>query len=566
MAISGFSHKKLALFQALARQQGLKETKGFPVDPEKRSGPSQLSFAQEGLWVLQQIYPDDPAYNEHFALRIKGQLDEPALEWSLNQVVARHDVLRSTFAAVNGTTLQTPTPELFIPLIIEDVFKMPDADRQQAAMELAALEARTPFNLTNGPLVRTKLIRIRDDESQLLLTIHHIAIDGWSYGIFLREVAAAYEARVAGSTLDLPPLPAQYSDFARWQREHCEESQEAAELEYWTGQLAGASATTLVLRTSTAGSPNSAGRQMLLLEPTLKTGIQKLAQQSGTTVFMIWIAALTALMARYTGENDITTGTPTSVRPHRALEELIGIFVNTLALRVRFDHDATFQDLLRSVHATCIEAFAHQNVPFERVVQAIHSGHLHGGNPLFQTIFAINEVPHLSFGKLDVALVDVHNGGAKRDLNITLREDRNVSRISFEYRRAIFDDAAIQAMGQHLLTLLKSALQDVSQRISDLPLLTEEERRQVVEEWNRSEADYPQRCVPELFEEQVRRNPAAVAVEYEGERLSYRELNRRANQVGHYLRKQGVGPEVRVGICMERSLEMVVGLLGILKA
>ena len=565
MANSFSLSKKLTLFHALARQQGLGNAQDLPADLQRQPGPAPLSFAQEGLWLLHQLNPGDPAYNEHFAVRILGRTNEQALERSINHVVTRHEVLRSEFTSIDGM-VQTSTSDRFIPLVIEDLRQAEESDKLGIAIEKAAAEACLPFDLTHGPLLRTRIYRIADDESLLFLVVHHIVIDGWSLGILLREVAASYEAYSRGASPAFLDLPVQYSDFARWQRERHDEAQEASELEYWIRQLAGASPTALAVRTSTASRASSASRQTVTIEPALVLGTRKVAQQFGATVFMVWLAALTALLSRYTGQDDIVTGTAVSVRPYSALEKLIGVFINTLALRVPVDANINFQELLARVQVTCMDAFAHQNVPFKRVVQAVNSGRDRAGNPLFQTMFVFQEAPPLSFAGLDAALVDVHNGGAKFDLTVSVRQAGEVSELCFEYRRAIFDDAAVKSMAQHLLILLSGALQAVELRISDLPLLSPSERTQVLVEWNATEAVYPEKGWHELVEEQAERTPDAVALEHHGRRLSYGELNRRANQLGHFLRKSGVEPEVRVGICMERGEEMVTAMLGVLKA
>ncbi|HEY2915104.1 MAG TPA: amino acid adenylation domain-containing protein [Candidatus Angelobacter sp.] len=565
MANSFSSSKKLALFHALARQQGLGNAQDLPADLQRCQGPALLSFAQEGLWLLHQLNPGDPAYNEHFAVRILGRVDEQVLERSVNHIVARHEVLRSEFKATDGI-VQTSASDLFIPLLIEDLRQADKSDKLSIAMERAAVEASLPFDLTHGPLLRTSIYRIADDESLLLLVVHHIVIDGWSLGILLQEVAAAYEAYSRGVPPALPDLPVQYSDFARWQRERYDEAQEASELEYWTRQLAGAPSTNFALRKSTAPQANSAGRQTVKIETELVLETRKTAQQSGATVFMVWLAAFTAFLWRYTGQGDIVTGSAVSVRPYPALEKLIGIFINTVALRVRLDANTTFQELLARVRVTCMDAFAHQNVRFERVVQTVNPGHDRGGSPLFQTMFVFQEAPSLSFAGLDARLVDIHNGSAKFDLSVSIRQAGNVSELSFEYRRAIFDDGAIKSMAHHLLILFRGALQAVETRISDLPLLSPSEREQVLVEWKGRAARYPEKSVHQLVEEQVERTPDAVALEHEGRKLSYRELNRQANRLGQYLRKRGVRPEVRVGICMERGEGMVAAMLGVLKA
>ncbi len=561
------SRKKLSLFQALARQHGLEEATPFPVDPEGRFVPAPLSFTQEGLWLLHQLYPEDPAYNEHFGLRLRGHVDERALERSVNQVVARHDVLRSSFSVVEGNPVQTAVREVFVPLVIEDLREFPEAERLQAATEMAVREARSPFDLNSGPVIRTKLLRLGDSDSVLVITIHHIAMDGWSYGILMREVAAGYQAYSTGTPLTHPDLTAQYSDFARWQWKQRDEVREGADLKYWIGQLSDAAPMTLVVQAGITDPPDSAGKQTVTIEPLLLAQIENMAQRLGVTAFMVWVAALTALLSRYSGQQDIVIGTPFSVRSHPSLEEVIGVFVNMVALRVRFGGHESFRELLTTTRTTCTEAFAHQNVPFEYVVQALNSGQDRGGSQLFKASFVLQSAPLPALAGLDVTLLDIHNGSAKFDLSVSVREVGNISQLVFQYRRAVFDDAGIASMAHHLLALLSGALQDVEQRVSDLPLLSPSERQQLLQEWNSTAQSFARsKCLHQLFEEQAQRSPDVVAVVCEGRQLTYAELNRRANQLGHYLKKRGVGPEVRVGICVERSLEMIIGLLGILKA
>jgi amino acid adenylation domain-containing protein len=558
------SSRRLALFQALAQQQGLDNAQALPADRQARSGPAPLSFAQEGLWLLHQLNPEDPAYNEHFAIRLTGRIDESALEKSLNHVVNRHEVLRSRFKAVDGN-VEASISDLFIPLDVEDL-RFEEVDKLCMAMELASAEARLPFDLSTGPLLRAKIYRTGDCESLFLLVVHHIVIDGWSFGILVQEVTSAYEAFSRGMPLLVPDLPAQYSDFARWQRETHDEVREKAELEYWEQQLSGVLRMDLAVQTSSASRDNSAGRQSLVIDPLLMAKVKSVAQQSGLTIFMVWLAAFVSVLSRYTDQDDVVTGTVVSVRPSSRFEQLIGIFLNTVALRLHLNASSTFQELLTSVHKTCADTFAHQNVPFERVVQAVNPGYDRGVSPLFQTMFVFQEVPRLSLPELGTDLVDIHNGGAKFDLTLSVRQAADRCELCLEYRRAVFDDAAIKGLARHLLTLLHGAVHEAGQRILDLPLLTQSEQKQLLEEWNQTAARYPFSCMHELFEQQVERTPEATALVHDKKRLSYKELNRRANQLGHYLHKRGVGAEVQVGICMQRGAEMVVAMLGVLKA
>src|SRR5579864_624016 len=558
------SRKKLELFQALSRKHGLEDER-FRVDLERRSGPARLSFTQEGLWLLHQLDPADPAYNEHFALRLTGRVDEGALERSINHVVARHQVLRSTFSAVDGIPMQTPVPEQFIPLEIEDLSSIPEADRLRVGTEIARAEARKPFDLNKGPLLRTRLIRLRDCESLLLLTIHHIAIDGESYAIFLREVSSAYQAYATSAALEVPDLPVQYSDFARWQRHERVELHNEPGIKYWCDQLVDAPAMALVVQTG-SGSAESAGKISVPIDPGLTRQIEKVAQQQGVTVFMVWIAALTTLLSRYSGRNDVVIGTPISLRSHSSLKEVIGPFVNTVALRLRLDAQSSFGELLSETRSTCTEAFAHQEVPFEYVVQALSANPSHTARQPFQTSFVVQNAPVLALAGLQVELIDVPNGSAKYDLSVSVRTLGKVSELTFQYRSTVFDDEAIRGMAGHLLTLLRGALQNVDTRVAGLPLLTAIERKQLID-WSHNEFAFPQsQCLHALFEQQVQLSPDVVAAACGDDQLSFTQLNKRSNQLARVLRAKGVGPDARVGICLERSLEMIVAILAVLKA
>jgi aspartate racemase len=529
------------------------------------------SFAQQRLWLLDQVAPGSAVYHIVRSVRFVGPLDVWALEQSLEEVVRRHESLRTTFTAKEGRPMQVVHPALTVPLPLVDLHTLPGEERESAAFRLTSAEANRPFVLSNGPLLRTTLLRLDAHEHILVVNIHHIIADEWSMGVFMHELAVLYTARVAGTPTALAELPIQYADFAAWQRERLQGEALAAHVAYWKQQLSGAPAV-LELPTDRPRLPMQTFRgavHALALSPVLTQALRGLSRQEGSTLFMTLLAAFQVLLHHYTGQDDVVVGSPIAGRTRTELEQLIGFFANTLVLRGDLSGDPGFRELLGRVRATTQGAYAHQDLPFERLVEEVQPERHISYNPLFQVMFVLQNVPAraVEFDGLTVHVWGNYTGTAKFDVTLFMVETAQGLIGVWEYNTDLFDASTIARLSGHFCTLLEGIVADPDQRLSALPLITEVERVQLVEEWNATQTDYPRnQCLPELFEAQVDRRPDAVAIISGNEQLTYGELNRRANRLAHYLRKRGVGPEVPVALCMERSPDMVMALLGILKA
>jgi len=530
-----------------------------------------LSFAQERLWFLDQLEPGNTAYGIPIAYRLQGSLDVAALEWSLNEIVRRHEVLRATFAVVDGRPAQVIAPEMRLTLPVEDLRGLPEAEQEAEVERWATEEAHHPFDLAQGPLLRATLLRLNEEEHVLLLTMHHIVSDGWSMGVFNRELAVLYEAFSAGEPSPLPELPIQYADFAVWQRGWLQGEVLEEQLAYWRQHL-GDDLPVLELPTDRprpAAQSFRGAHQTFVLSNALTESLKALSRQEGVTLFTTLLAAFKTLLYRYTGQEDVVVGSPIANRNRSEIEGLIGFFVNTLVLRTDLSGNPTFRELLGRVREVTLGAHDHQDLPFEKLAEALQPERDLSHNPLFQVMFAFQNAPAevLALPGLTVTPLEVESKAAQFDLTLSMEDMGRGLKGAVEYNTDLFDGATIERMIGHFETLLGGIVVNPEQRLSELPLLTEAERLQLLVEWNDTEADYPQdQCIHQLFEERAARTPDAVAVVFEKEQLSYAELNRRANQLARHFQKLGVGPEVLVGLCVERSLEMVVGLLGILKA
>ena len=541
------------------------------ICPRPNGVPIPLSFAQQQIWLHEQMASDVPFYNETMTVYRHGPLDLVTLERCLLEIIRRHEIWRTTFEVINGEPVQIvhPAPRV-IPLPLVDLRKMQGAEREAEGIRLAREDARRPFSLKNGPLLRALLIRIDNEQFRLYMTVHQIIFDAvTAYRVFLPELATLYEAFAAGQASPLPELPIQYGDFACWQRKRWPDHDGAEHLGYWRTQLAG--------EISPLQWPNDRPRpsiethrgaiQRFALPAHLVRNLRCLSQQEGVSVYMTLLAGFVALLHRFTGQEDITLGSLSAGRDQAALEPLLGYFVNPLTLRVNLAGNPTFREVLSRVRGVVLDALAHQDAPFPHVVRELRYRPDPSRNPLFQVILSQQpKVPNIAPG-WDLATEEVSNGGSKLDLVVVLDDRRDSIFGPITYNPDLFDDATITRTVGNWATLLAGAVADPGKHVSELPMLTEDERNQILVSWNNTRVDYPKElCLPQLVEAQVERTPNATAVVYEQDQLSYRELNARANQVANYLRKLDVGPDVLVGICMERSLEMVVGMLGILKA
>lgn len=547
--------------------QGLQVQSPKPV---ARDRELLLSFAQERLWFLEQLEPNSPVHNIPTVFRLTGSLDVAALEQSLNEIVRRHEALRSSFATRKGQPTQVTAPVLSLTLPGLDLRELPEAEQRAKTLHLIAEEVRRAFDLSRGPLMRLILIRLTEDEYLLLLVIHHLVFDGWSTSILARELSSLYEAYSGGRPSPLPELPIQYADFAQWQRQWLQKEVLEEHLTYWKKQLDNVPTLQVPTdrprpRVQTVGS----ARHYFVLSKPLSAELKSLSNRHGVTLFMTLFAAYQTLLHRYSGQNDIVIGSPVAGRNRSELENLIGFFLNMLVLRADLSGNPTFLELLVRVREICLEAYAHQDLPFEKLVEELRPKRDLSYNPFFQVTFAIQHGPRfqLDLPGLTAMDVDVDPGTARFDLNLVMREEESGLQGYIDYNTDLFDASTIERMTEHFQGLLAGIVADPNEPIDNLPLLTEREWHQLLVEWNDTDRDYPrEKCIHRLYEAQVERTPDAVAVVFENRQLTYRELNRRANQLAHYLRKLGVGPEVSVAICMERSFEMVIGLLAILKA
>jgi len=536
-----------------------------------RPSASQGGSPEERRWFLDQWEPGNPVYNVYYAYRLVGRLNVTALEESVNEIVRRHEVLRTTFGAQEGRPYQVIAGSLHVPLAVVELGGLPKGEREAEVVRLAREEAGRPFDLALGPLLRLTLLRVGEREHVLLLTVHHIVFDGWSVGIFWRELGALYEANSRGEGSPLEELAIQYADYALWQREWLQGEVLEEQLGYWREQLAGIPPS-LDLATDGARPAVQSYRgaeEKLELGGALCAGLKALSRGEGVTLFMTLLAAYQVLLHRYSGQDDVVVGSGIANRNRVEIEGLIGFFVNTLVLRSVLSGKPSFRELLARVRDVCLGAYDHQDVPFERLVAELQTERDPSRTPLFQAAFQLQNYPLAAWelGEVRVQPLEVEGGTAKFDVSLSMEEmgDRLLARL--RYNSDLFDGGTIERMLGHYRTLLEGVVADPDEEVGKLPLLTEGEWRQIVVQWNDTDRGYPsERCVHELFEEQAEQRPDAVAVVCEDQQLTYGELDARANQLANHLRKLGVLQETPVAICLQRSLALVVGLLGILKA
>jgi amino acid adenylation domain-containing protein len=552
--------------------------------PEEENHFILLSFSQERVWFLQQLNPTNMAYNAQATLRLTGQLDVAALNQSLGEIIRRHEIFRTTFPALDGIPVQKiHTPFLpHIPLF--DLQSFAEEEREAKAQQLIAKELCRAFDLAHLPLVRWMLIRFAADQHLLVHVEHHLVHDGWSFIVFLRELQELYRAFSSGKPSPLAEMPIQFAHFADWQRQWVQGEEAARQLAYWKEQLTDSPPILELPTDHPRPSMQSFQGASLRIEIPLDTchGLRERSRQEDSTLFMTMFTAFVILLHRYSRQDDICVGSGIANRRRREAEDLIGMIINTIVLRTDLSGNPTFRELLDRVRKVTLDAYANQDLPFEKVVEVLKPERNLSHNPLFQVMFAFHDstLPAWELPGLDVQLVEgISNGSAKFDMNLTViphAEQRTGSgqmtkaesiTVIWEYNTDLFSNTTIKRMVQHYLILLKSIIAYPERRISTLPMLTEAEQRQLLFEWNDTQAEYPRDlCIHELFEAQVERTPDTVAVVFAGEQLSYRQLNAWANQLAHHLKSIGVGPASPVAIHMERSLEMIPALLGILKA
>ncbi|QSX79618.1 amino acid adenylation domain-containing protein [Lysobacter solisilvae] len=539
-----------------------------------RSAPLPVSWAQQRLWFLDQLdHAAGAAYHVSSALRLTGELNRDALQASLDRIVARHETLRTRFVIVDGAPRQVIGAEDSGFLLLDQDLRSLDASAQAAEMaELSASEACAPFDLSTGPLIRGRLLQLAPREHVLLVTQHHIVSDGWSTGLLVKEVSALYTAYCKGQDDPLPPLQIQYADYAAWQRQWLQGDVLQGQIDFWRTHLQGAPAL-LELPTDRPRPPvqsYNGARAEVSLSVELSAALRALSQRHGVTLYMTLLAGWSTLLSRLSGQSDVVIGSPVANRQRSEVEPLIGFFVNTLALRVDLTGEPTVAELLAQVKATTLGAYAHQDLPFEQVVEVLQPARSLAHSPVFQVLLGLNNTPgggELTLPGLTLAQLQTARHSAQFDLAMSLSDSPEGLAGSVIYASDLFDAATITTMLQRWTRLLEAMVADDTQRVSRLPLLSAPEREQVLGAFNATDTAYPDATlIHSLIQAQVARQPDAIALEFDGQRLDYATLNRRANRLAHRLIAMGVQPDDRVAICVERGIGMVVGLLGVLKA
>jgi amino acid adenylation domain-containing protein len=556
-----------------------------PIQPVARNRELPLSFAQERIWFLSQLAPDSTAYHVPRAVRMKGRLSVSAVHWAFTELIRRHEVLRTTFPTGDGRPRQVIHPPQPITIPVVDLRLLPETEREAEVQRLIIGEGQQPFDLAKGPLLRLKLLRLDEEEHVLILVEHHLVHDGWAQGVLIRDFSKLYAASAAGKPSPLPELPIQFADFAYWQRQWLQGDVLEAELSFWRRQLAGAPPV-LELPTDRPRPAVQSFRgveRIVTLPARLSESLRTLSRREGVTLFMTMLAAFKTLLYHYAAQEDIVVGSVIANRRLQEIEGLLGMILNTVVLRTDLSGNPPVRELLGRVREACLGAYAHQDLPFEKLVEAIQPERHLSHTPIFQVMFSFMDVPHpdLELPGLTLEVLESHNRSAKFDIGVIVLPhwEQRISSgaqaqaseitILLEYNTDLFDDATMTRMLEHYQGLLEGIVADPTRRLLELPLLTSVQRQQLLVDWNNTEIEFPQeqdQCLHQFFEAQVERSPDHVAVIFEDQQMTYRELNRRANQLAHYLRALGVGPEVLVGICLERSLEMVVAILGVLKA
>ena len=529
------------------------------------------SFAQQRLWFLNQLDPDSSAYNLSLTFRVRGRLDTAALEYALNALVQRHEVLRTTFETFSGELMQIIAPSFTVALPITDVQAVPAEQRESVAESLLTEEVKRPFDLRNGPIFRAHLWRLAPEDGILMLNMHHIAGDGWSFGILRREIGAHYESYRTGRPAHLPDLPVQYADFASWQREWLHGDALEQQFAYWHERL-GEQAPVLNMPTDfprPSVRTSQGAVQRILIPAAVCAGIKSLSERHGCTTYMTYLAAYKVLLHRFSGQTDLWVGSPVAGRTHQETESLIGCFVNTLVLRTECAGQPSFLDFLHQVRDVSIGALAHQEMPFEMLVDKLDTERDRSRNPLFQAMFIDSStfIQPLELPEVTFAPLLIERGGAMLDLTLFLVGSPDGLKVGLEYSTDLFEHTTATRFLQTYVTLLESIVSDPAQTIDRLNLLTDAERKQILVDWNATQTDYPHaQALPHYLQTQAAATPDATALVFGGQTLTYDALNRQANQLAHRLRSLGVRPDVPVGICLPRSPQMLVTLLAILKA
>ncbi|MGV3772896.1 MAG: non-ribosomal peptide synthetase [Verrucomicrobiales bacterium] len=528
-----------------------------------------LSFAQQRLWFLDKLVPNSAAYVIPTVVRLRGKLNIPAFQKALDQVIARHEALRTTFITRDGDPIQSIQDPLPLDFPLVDLTQVPTNLRQAELHKLIQEEIAKPFDLTKDLMIRAKLVRTDSDEHYLALIIHHIAADEWSMKVLFSEWAMLYQAALTNTLANLPELPIQYADFSMWQREWLQGETLEEQLAYWRQQLKGASVLSLPTDHPRPATQSYKGTiTQHLCSNDLKESLKQLAKKEGTTLYTVMLSGFKALLHRYTGQDEIIVGSPIAGRTRVETEGLIGFFVNTLAIKTALQGDPTVRELISRVKESTLGAFEHQDVPFDKLVEELHPERSSTHSPFVQVVFSQeNDFVEQHFANIEAEVIEVDSGTAKFELILVAKEKADGLALVAEFNTDLFEKATVEGWLKRLEILLQGMAANRELRLPQLPLLASEERKTILETWNATARDYPRNeSIHQLFEAQVAKSPEAIAVVYGERSMTYRDLNARANQLAHRLQKMRVGYQSYVGLFMERSPEMLVGMLGILKA
>lgn len=573
MPVTNTSAEKRKLIELLLQKKGLNRNNANVIPRAAEADYYPLSFAQRRLWFLDQLDPGIPLYNIPTVMRYRHRLNVKALEKAYSEIVSRHKSLRTIFSTREGQPVQVITPASPQLLAVVDLSELPSAEREHEAKHLAEREAVQPFDLSVGPLLRVSVICLGPEDHFILFTMHHIISDGWSMGVLVREVISLYEAFVTGQPSPLTPLAIQYVDYAVWQKERMKGEAFERQVEYWKKALAGVGALEFPLDHPRASMQSFSGAIVTVeIGPEVTARLKELAQREESTLFMILMAAWQVLLMRYTGQEDIAVGTPIAGRTQAETDRLIGFFINMLVVRTDLTGAPSFRQLTRRVREVALAAFANQDVPFEKLVEELNPERDLRHTPLFQTVMVLQNTPDApdetaQAQNLQPIGLDAEDGMAKFELMLSMMERFGQLWGVIQYKTGLFEAATIERLARHFEQLLGTIAANPDERIDRLPLLSAAERQQLLVEWNDTTKEFAnEACLHELFEAQVRRTPNAIALSYEDTSVTYLELNERSNQLAHHLSNLGVGPDTPVALCLERGIEMIVGILGVLKA
>ncbi|HET8706872.1 MAG TPA: condensation domain-containing protein, partial [Pseudomonadales bacterium] len=563
------------LLKQLQKQKAATEQQASQKAIQARVRDSQvldLSFAQQRLWFLDQLQQGSSQYNIVGAVRMKGELNVDALRQSFENIVSRHESLRTTFISEDGQGKQVIHAASAWQIPVMDLSVLDLASQEREVKSQLSQFGKTPFDLQRGPLLRTELLKLSAHEHVLMVNMHHIISDGWSMGVLIREMAAFYDASINGKTATLPELKVQYADFALWQREHLQGETLEKQIQYWRGRLQGAPV--LELPTDRPRAPvqtyNGTTLQVRLAAD-LTRALNELSKAQGATLYMTLLSALNILLAKYSGQDDICVGSPIANRTRSEIEPLIGCFVNTLVLRSDLSSNPSFIDLLKQVQENTLAAYQNQDVPFEKLVDSLGLARNMSRSPLFQVMFSLQNTPRqaqLALTGVNLEVIPVDSGTSKFDLTFSLTEQHGCLEGDIEFNTDLFNSGTIARLWTHFEVALRAIVANPTLRLGDIPLLTDAELQQQLIEWNKpaEQQFFHAASIHTLFEAQANAHPDKIAIQYENLQLSYSELNRKANQLAHFLIGQGIERNQLVGLSLSRSLDMLVGILGILKS